>query len=99
MAKKRVTNKVRTPVPTNYSKISPKALALSLGIISAISIFLLGILSILFNGWGASFIALIGSFYKGFSSSLSGAVIGAIWGFIDGYIGGLLIAWVYNKFL
>jgi len=98
-SKKRAINKAKISAPTNYFKINPKALSLSLGIIGAVSIFILGILPILFNGWGASLVSITGSLYKGYSPSFGGAIIGAIWGFIDGYIGGLLIAWLYNKFL
>ena len=84
-------------IPKN--KLNPKALALSLGIIGAISIFLLGILPILFNKWGHNLVLTIGSLYIGYAPNLKGAIIGAIWGFLDGFICGYLIAVLYNKLL
>lgn len=82
-----------------YQKINPKALALSLGIIWAVGIFLLGILPVIFNGWAKTMVLSISSLYIGFKPTFGGAVIGAIWGFVDGFISGWIIGWLYNKFL
>ena len=79
------------------NKLNTKALALSLGIISAVSVFLIGIFNLSFGLWPTT-IKLIMEVYPGFDISIVGILIGAFWGFIDGFIGGILIAWLYNKF-
>jgi len=39
------------------------------------------------------------SVYLGYTPTVLGSIIGGIWGFVDAGIGGLLLAWLYNKFL
>jgi len=78
-------------------KLSVKGLALSIGILWAIGIFLTGIFAT-FSNLGDSCVNIIGSLYVGYSASVVGSIIGAIWGFIDGLICGALIAWLYNRF-
>jgi hypothetical protein len=78
-------------------KLSIKALALSLGIIWALAMFLLGIAAT-YSSWGAKCVDTMGSLYIGYSASLVGSIIGAIWALIDGLICGALIAWLYNRF-
>jgi len=78
-------------------KLSVKGLALSIGILWAIGIFLMGIAATV-SGWGDSLVNLISSLYVGYSASLAGSIIGAIWALIDGLICGALIAWLYNRF-
>jgi len=77
---------------------SKLALAMALGIISAVYVFFAGITAWLFD-WGTSVVEVISSLYIGYAPSFTGAIIGAVWAFIDGFIAGLLIAWIYNKFL
>ncbi|NCO11154.1 hypothetical protein CO038_00265 [Candidatus Pacearchaeota archaeon CG_4_9_14_0_2_um_filter_39_13] len=76
--------------------LNTRKLALSLGIVSALGAFLLGITSSLW-GWGSAIVSVASSLYIGYDSTFLGAVIGAVWAFIDGFIGGWLIAWVYNR--
>lgn len=78
-------------------KLSVKGLALSIGILWAIGIFLMGIAATV-SGWGNGLVNLISSLYVGYSASLAGSIIGAIWALIDGLICGALIAWLYNRF-
>jgi hypothetical protein len=78
-------------------KLDAKALALSLGIVWAACIFIVGIIS----GkvvWGQEFVRVMSSLYLGYYTNFFGSLVGAAWGFIDGYIGGLIIAWLYNHF-
>ena len=71
---------------------------LSVGIISAICVFLLSVGFILgaFPILENLILDIYGPF--GYSISWAGAVLGALYGFIDGVIFGSLIAWIYNKF-
>ncbi|MFH1592026.1 MAG: bacteriophage holin [Candidatus Woesearchaeota archaeon] len=91
--------KNRGDVMAKYQKISPKALGLSLGIVWAVGIFLLGILPVLFGDWGKTMVLEFSSLYIGYGPSFGGAIIGAIWGFVDGLLLGLIVAWLYNKLL
>ena len=78
-------------------KLNVKALGLTLGIVWASGIFLMGLTST-FTNWGLDFFTLMGSVCIGYSNTFGGTLIGTIWGFCDGAVCGALIAWIYNKF-
>ena len=80
------------------AKIDVKALGLSLGITWGGCAFLLGLMSMLF-GWGTKMVVAFSSLYIGYDSTIPGSVIGGIWGFFDAGIGGVIIAWLYNRFV
>lgn len=71
-----------------------KALAIALGLSSAVFALFLGWVSIF--GWGTYMVDMFASFYIGYSSSFFGAIIGAIWAFIEGAVFGVLIGYFYN---
>ena len=48
-------------------------------------------------GTGAAIV--LQTLYFGFSPTLPGAIAGAVWGFANGLIFGILVAWLYNRFL
>lgn len=78
-------------------KLNELALGYSLAIISAVSMFLLGIL-----GYTEIYSGMINMMMQGhmfFSVNPLGIITGMIEGAIWGFIGGWLVAWVYNKFL
>lgn len=77
-------------------KLDVKAFALSLGILWTAGIFVLALLNMSL-GYGAEWVALIGTVYKGYGPSLNGALVGMPWAFMDAFIGALLWAWLYNK--
>tara|TARA_Y100000034_G_scaffold115172_1_gene152045 strand:- start:176 stop:415 length:240 start_codon:yes stop_codon:yes gene_type:complete len=77
-------------------ELNKKALGLSLGVVTGVGIFLVGLIGM--TGYGVEIVNLIGKGYIGYSASVLGSVIGAVYGFIDGFVGGYLIAWLYNKF-
>ena len=79
------------------AKLSIKALGLSLGILWAVSTFIMGLLAMIF-GYGREFVQALGKFYLGYKATFLGSIIGAVWGFIDAGIVGIIIAWLYNKF-
>ncbi|MBW2977517.1 bacteriophage holin [Candidatus Woesearchaeota archaeon] len=76
-------------------KLDVKALAVGLGVLGALYVFLIG-LGAMF-GWGTQLASILASLYMGFEPTLLGSIIGAVWGFIDGAIAGAIIALVYNK--
>lgn len=77
-------------------KMSIKGLALSLGIIWAFCVLVLGWIAM--TGYGAKFVELISTVYIGYKPTLLGGIIGAAYGFVDGAVGGLLVALLYNVF-
>ncbi len=77
------------------AKLSVKGLAISLGSVGALYVFLLGLYGM--AGRGASMMNMMGSMYIGFGPTFLGSIVGAIYGFVDGAIGGAIIAWIYNK--
>lgn len=79
------------------NKLSIKALGLSLGIVWAAYVILLGWIAAL-SGYGCSLVELIGSVYLGYNPTILGGIIGGAWAFVDGAIAGAVFAWVYNKF-
>ncbi len=78
-------------------KINTKALALSIGIVWGLAVFLLT-QWFLVMGYDGNLLSKLGSVYLGYSVSWIGAFVGLIYGFIDGLIGGALLGFLYNKF-
>lgn len=83
-----------TPVCT-ASRICVGALGLSIGLLSAIWVALLGFAAMYFNV-GHEWVKLAGTIYVGYAVTFKGIFIGALWAFIDGFICGALIAFFYN---
>jgi len=79
-------------------KLDVKALGLSLGITWGASVLIVGIMSMLFN-WGTDIVNFLSTYYIGYKATFLGSLIGGIWGFVDAGIGGVIIAWLYNKFV
>lgn len=71
---------------------------LAIGTTWGVFVFILGIMAALF-GWGVEAAQILSSIYIGFSPTIAGTFAGAVWGFVDGLIAGVMIAWLYNKFL
>ncbi|MBE9554162.1 MAG: bacteriophage holin [Proteobacteria bacterium] len=74
------------------------SLGLALGVTAAIAVFMLGIMAWLF-GWGIEVASALSGLYIGYGPSFVGAIAGAVWAFVDGLILGVMIAWLYNRFL
>lgn len=76
-------------------KLSPKAVGLTMGILSGLALLIMTLLS-LYANYLTHFSELLIDVYPYYEISLQGAFAGLVWGFIDGLIGGLLFAWIYN---
>jgi hypothetical protein len=90
------------PVNSGFGKggggmLNARSLGLSIGILWAVVLFLMTVLS-LYTGYAAGFLEMMAGVYPGFRLSWPGAFIGLVMGFIDGFIGGYLVAWLYNRF-
>jgi len=81
-----------------WAKLHVLSFGLTLGILWALSLFLMGIIAGN-SGFAAGFVTSIGTVYIGYKATLTGSLLGALWGFIDAGVGGLLIAWIYNLLL
>ena len=80
---------------TKVQKLSLKGLAIGLGSIFGIYIFIIGIAASF--GWGNALVNSIGTLYIGYGPSFLGALVGLVYAFIDGAIAGLILGWIYNK--
>lgn len=79
-------------------KLDTKALALSLGIVWGVLVFLMTNISLLRGGKGEH-LSRLAQFYLGYSFSFEGSIIGLVWGFISMFIVGWVLAVLYNKFV
>jgi len=77
--------------------MNAKNFALACGILWAVGIFILGIIST-YSNWGAIMHDVFASVYIGYNPGWIGSLVGAIWAFIDAFIGGFLLIWLYNRF-
>ena len=71
---------------------------LALALTSAAFTFLLGLMATFF-GWGRVIVQVLASLYIGYSPTFVGTIAGAVWAFVDGFVAGIMIAWLYNRFL
>lgn len=77
-------------------KLSVKGLGLAMGILWALSLFVMTLVAT-YSGYMADQLnTLIVGVYPWYSVSLTGAFIGLAEGFVDGFVGGVVIAWLYN---
>ncbi len=71
---------------------------LAVAITSAVFTFFLGLMAAFF-GWGVELAGALSSLYIGFSPTFVGTIAGAVWAFVVGFAAGVMIAWLYNRFL
>ncbi|MBI4447763.1 hypothetical protein HY643_02190 [Candidatus Woesearchaeota archaeon] len=81
--------------------LSPKALAIAVGVLWGAYVFLLGIILAVFPNakffWiSKEFLGILATLYPGYASTALGSFIGLFWGFICGALGGAIIAWLHN---
>ena len=82
----------------HHMSLGVVSFGLAVGVTSAIFVFALGIVATAF-GWGLELAAALSSLYIGYGPTFVGTIAGAVWAFVDGLIAGILIAWLYNRFL
>jgi hypothetical protein len=79
-------------------KLSPKALALTLGALWGGCVFLVALLNRIWPGYGGAFLNLVSSIYPGFHpGGIREGIVGALYAALDGAVCGALVAWIYNK--
>ncbi len=79
-------------------RLNLKALALSCGILWALCLFLVTLIS-LGTGYADAFLEVVASVYPGYSVSALGLILGLIYALVDGAIAALIFGWVYNLFV
>ncbi len=79
----------------NCVKLNSIALGLSMGLVYAIALFLMGLLATYYDH-GYDLVELMASFYPGYDVGFIPSLIGALWGFFDGVIMGFLLGYFYN---
>lgn len=79
------------------TQLNQVALGLTLGILWALGMLLMGVASMFF-GYGTEIVDMMGTVYLGAGSgSWVAILLGGVWAFVDGFVCGFLIAWVYNR--
>ncbi len=82
-------------------ELSSKALAIALGGLWGIYIFLLGVILTIFPNakffWvSKELLGMLATLYPGYAPTFFGSVIGLFWGVLCGAIGGAITAWLHN---
>ncbi len=79
-------------------RLNLKALALSCGILWALCLFLVTLIS-LATGYADALLEVVASIYPGYSVSALGLILGLFYAFVDGAIAALIFGWLYNLFV
>lgn len=78
-----------------YSKIHPLALAITVGVLSGLSTFFIGVAAQLFYT-GKPLVGMMGTMYITYTPSLVNSALGGALVLINVFIGTFIVAWVYN---
>ncbi len=79
-------------------KLNVKAFGFAFGIMWGFGVFF-GTWYLIFLEGYSSEVTLLGHIYLGHTLTPLGSIIGLLWGLCDGGIAGLVLAWLYNKFV
>jgi len=80
--------------------LSVKALSFAFAILWAATVFVAGILNLIWPGYAVAFLDLVKSIYPGYAgiAGFGGVIVGTLYALLDGAIGGAVVAWLYNVF-
>lgn len=78
--------------------ISVKSLAVTVGILWAACVFLVGLGNLVWPPYGAAFLEIPRSVYPGYANTVGflGVIVGSLYALLDGVILGAVFAWLYN---
>jgi hypothetical protein len=81
-------------------KLSVKGLMWAAAFGFALLVAVVGVLNMLFPGYGADYLKILTAFYPGYKATgaIVDLIIGVVYAFVDGFICGLIFAWLYNAF-
>jgi hypothetical protein len=79
-------------------KLSPLAMGITIGLLLAGALLLVGLVAMVAPGYGQPALNGIASVYPGYDNSgtLGDLLIGALYITADGFFGGLVLVWLYN---
>ena len=82
-------------------KLNIKALALSIAILWAFAVFIVGVANIMWPAYGVAFLQLLASVYPGYhaTGSFGDLIVGILYALFDGLVGSLIFGWLYNFFV
>jgi hypothetical protein len=80
------------------TKVDLRTFGLILGCLWSLGVLMLGIVAMAWRR-GTGIVNLFAMVYIGYKATFVGSLIGASWAFIDGTVTGILIAWIYNRFV
>ena len=79
-------------------KLNPRALAITLALLSGGCVLLVAVLNSVWPGYGGAFLNLASSIYPGFHpGGMRAGVVGTLYAALDGAVCGFLAAWIYNR--
>ena len=81
-------------------RLNVKALALTAGIVWALSVLLVGAANLIWPGYDGAFLQVIDSIYPGYHATRSviDVIVGVLYALVDGAVCGLVFGWLYNLF-
>ena len=74
-------------------------LGLTLSIIWAVLVLLIGIINLIFPAYGVAFLQLVDSIYPGYHFGkwgFGGVIVATLYAALDGFILGVLFAWLHS---
>lgn len=79
-------------------KLNLKALTITVAIVWAGVVFIVGLANMISSGYGEALLLLVASIYPGYSASGSfgDVVVGSLYALLDGAVLGLVFGWFYN---
>jgi hypothetical protein len=82
-------------------RLNIKAMVVTLGLIWGAVVLLTGVANLIWSGYGKAFLQVLASIYPGYkaSGSIGDLITGILYALLDGGIFGLVLAWLYNRFL
>jgi hypothetical protein len=76
-------------------------LGLTLGVIWAVLVLLVGIANLIFPAYGVAFLQIVDSIYPGYHFGrwgFGGVIVATLYAALDGFVLGVVVAWLYNLF-
>jgi hypothetical protein len=82
-------------------KLSIKGLTLAGGAVWALCLLVVGILNLIWPGYGGEFLKVMASLYPGYkvSGTVIDVIVGMLYALVDGAICGFVFALLYNAFV
>ena len=79
-------------------KLNLKALTLTLALLWAGTLFIMGVANLAWPGYGKAFLQVMASIYPGYaaSGSFGDVIVGSLYALVDGAILGFILGGLYN---